>query len=166
MVDSYNHSNTLAATCRRCFSQNEIQSHFERARRNVWCCGSTSIQPLLAPGQQASAWLCHDQNLVSSRFLGISIHDPGKTSYPILKEPSRLLEQQYFTAKSMPTLALAPGLSMVVFWHLLGMPGHVLLLCHLPALRQFCCLCRIEELTRHVEEVTLFFLDMLLDMLF
>lgn len=45
------------------------------------------------------------------------------------------------------------------------MPGHVLLLCCLPALRKFCGLFRTEELTCHIEDVTLFVLDMVLDML-
>jgi hypothetical protein len=41
----------------------------------------------------------------------------------------------------------------------------MLLLRHLPALRKFCCLFHTEELTRHIEDVTLLFLDMVLDML-
>ena len=45
------------------------------------------------------------------------------------------------------------------------MPGHVLLLCCLPALRKFCGLFRTEELTCHIEDATLFVLDMVLDML-
>ena len=50
-------------------------------------------------------------------------------------------------------------------WYLFGMPGHVLLFCCLPALCKFCCLFRTEELMRHAEDVTLLFLDMVLDIL-
>ena len=71
----------------------------------------------------------------------------------------------------MPTLpqlwwVVAPGLITVVRWHLLGMPGHMLLLRYLPVLRKFCCLFHTEELKRHVEDITLFFLDMVLDVRF
>jgi len=67
---------------------------------------------------------------------------------------------------STVTMVGSLGLSTVVLRHLLGMPGHMLLLRYLPALRKFCRLFRTEELKRHVEDITLLCLDMLLDMLF
>ena len=46
------------------------------------------------------------------------------------------------------------------------MPDHVLQLCRLPTLRKFYYLFRTEELARHVEDISLFFLNVGLDMLF
>ncbi len=55
------------------------------------------------------------------------------------------------------------GFVLASTWH--AWP-YVLLLRCLPALRKLCCLFHTEELTRHVEDITFFFLDMVLNMLF
>jgi hypothetical protein len=46
------------------------------------------------------------------------------------------------------------------------MPSHVLLLCCLPVLHKLRYLFRPARLTRHIEDVPLLFLDMVLDILF
>ena len=66
MADTYNHSNTLAATRGRGSSQNDMQYHFERTdkthNRSIESASAYKHPVPSGPSQQASVRLRHSQD--------------------------------------------------------------------------------------------------------